>query len=401
MVSLILAIINANRMPDTEPAMREKTSNRGYTLRELLVVITIIAVLLALLVPAIQTAREAARRTSCTNNLRQIGIGLQNYHDTYKTFPMGAMHSGRYTGGDPPVDLRLGPSWWFGVMPFMESGPWYDRMITTQQSGGPANPKFCANVMNAAGVQLNTVTFYYMRCPSSGLPTMEKRSGPITLPTYVAITGGCDIDPGSYDYAPGEGASVAPVTAETYQNRFKGTGAAAGGIVTPSGMLPPCQHVKLTECFDGTSNTMIVAEQSDWLRDRAPGSSGKYHGDPGWTVGGTGNGGGFLSGTTRFDPLPPVPTLGGPPSVWGADCWNIATVRYPANYKRVMGVTPLPGCSENHGINNPLQSPHPGGLLIALADGSVHFVSQKTELVVLLRGAIRDDSPDRRRTLFP
>lgn len=110
-------------------------------------------------------------------------------------------------------------------------------------------------------------------------------------------------------------------------------------------------------------------------------------------MGGTGAGGGFLSGTTRFDPVPPVTRPGGPPSVWGADCWNVTAVRYPPNYKRVMGTAPLPGCSENHGINNPLQSPHPGGLLVGMADGSVLFVAYDTDLAVLLQMAIRDDAP--------
>jgi prepilin-type processing-associated H-X9-DG protein len=374
-------------------------SNRhGYTMRELLVVVTLICLLLAIIVPAVRISREASRRAYCNSNLKNIGLALQNYHDTYRRFPMGVRHAGLAPGGDPPIEAALGPSWWYAIVPFVESGRLYDRMAATQRAGGPAGTEFTADDMLAAGIPVEWLRSWcdLMRCPSSPLPETEMPTGPIRLPSYVGITGGCDLDPGAFEYqSVREMASdmVLSGAEPLYHNRAKGTGATPGGIITASGMLPPCESVSMADCLDGTSNTMIVAEQSDWLRDRNPKSWQKYRGDAGWTVGGTGAGGGFLSGTRRVDPLPPVAALGGPPAAWGADCWNITTVRYPPNRKRVLGQPPLPGCSENHGINNPLQSPHPGGMHVAMVDGSVQFLANDTDLQVLLRMAIRDDAP--------
>jgi len=373
----------------------------GYTLLELFIAILIIGVILALVLPAIQASREAARRTQCNNNLKNITLSLQNYHDTYKVFPMGVMHSGKHPDGDPPNDGKLGPSWWYGILPFVEQTNVYDGIQGTQRSRGLANNQFCASDMIAAGVAQRdkSGTFIapfgrivpdYMRCPSSPLPMSETATGPICLPSYVGIAGGCDIDPKSQDYA-NFGSVFPPQWRRTYHNKTKGTGAAPGGIVTTSGMLPPCEHVRMADCTNGTNNTMIVAEQSDWLRDRAGATRRRYHGDAGWTVGGTGTGGGWLSGTARCDPVPQVEAPGGPPTPWGADCWNLTMVRYPLDYKHVTGTPSLPGCSENHGINNPLQSPHPGVVLLGMVDGSVQPLSSSTELSFLLRLAIRNN----------
>ncbi|MEX0793581.1 MAG: DUF1559 domain-containing protein [Pirellulaceae bacterium] len=104
---------------------------RGFTLVELLVVIAIIGVLVALLLPAVQQAREAARRMSCTNNLKQIGLALHNYHDTYGRLPARS-------GGTQANAHRL--SGWVGLLPFMEERALYDQISSgngTHASFGP------------------------------------------------------------------------------------------------------------------------------------------------------------------------------------------------------------------------------------------------------------------------
>lgn len=96
---------------------------RAFTLVELLVVIAIIGILVALLLPAVQAAREAARRSQCTNNLKQIGLGLHNYHDTYKSFPAGAWCCGGNNTGMNRKLPALG-----AILPFVEQGPLYDQI---------------------------------------------------------------------------------------------------------------------------------------------------------------------------------------------------------------------------------------------------------------------------------
>ena len=377
--------------------MRRRSVGHGFTLVELLVVIAIIGILVALLLPAIQAAREAARRTQCNNNLHNIALSLQNYHDTYKTFPMGAMHAGVST---TPI---FGPSWLYGTLPFTEGRNIYDKIAATQRSGG-LGCGFTALAMDAAAGcngALAKMVPEYMRCPSSPLPVMEAQlgaAGNIVLPTYVGIAGGTDIRAASVDYTGAGATLVAPVTTRNYDNRGKAS--IGNAVLTSSGMLPAFEQMGIANCTDGTSNTMIVGEQSDWLQDTDATVSTKFHGDPGWSVaaGGppsTGAAGGFLTGTNTFARVGPVAAGG---AAAGASMttvlFNVTTVRYRPNYKRVLGTAPGPGCAEDRatgGINNPLQSAHAGGLLVGMTDGSVQFITQTTDFAVLLRLSIRDD----------
>src|SRR5437588_10541086 len=102
--------------------MRSVRRRSAFTLIELLVVIAIIAVLIALLVPAVQKVREAASRAQCENNLKQLGIGLHNFHDVFKGFPAAHQSIPNYPGSpsNPPT-----LSWTPFVLPFIEQGPLY------------------------------------------------------------------------------------------------------------------------------------------------------------------------------------------------------------------------------------------------------------------------------------
>jgi prepilin-type processing-associated H-X9-DG protein len=230
------------------------------------------------------------------------------------------------------------------------------------------------------------------------VPAVEKSPGPIALPSYVGIAGGCDLSEDSSDYVAAEGSFPglrAPQVLRPYLNRKKGL-ALHGGIMTASGMLPPGELVGFAYCVDGTSNTIVVGEQSDWLRNADAEQTGKYHGDAGWDTNGTAgsgpnDGGGFLSGMAVSTRVPVAKPPAFASEVWGVDCYNVTTVRYGLNYKQVQGTTPHPGCSEDHGPNNPLQSAHPGGAHLAFADGAVMAVSDRIDFDVLLLLAIRDD----------
>jgi prepilin-type N-terminal cleavage/methylation domain-containing protein len=394
--------------------MRRKMVGRGFTLVELLVVIAIIGILVALLLPAIQAAREAARRTQCNNNLKNIGLALQNYHDTYKMLPSGAQGRRRYEGspgaGGSANGANLGPSWYFGIAPFCEQRNIYDKIMATQRPGiGPCEFRY-GSFPNPSDVRdaLRALKPDYMRCPSSPLPVMNTQTGNICNATYTGISGGTDINPAGTDVAgaplyPDQRFGI-PTTTVIYENNVPGRLLAAdcpndAGVWTASGMLPPNEHMDMAQCTDGTSNTMIVAEQSDYLQDIDPAKSTKFRGDPGWT-GATGTHRGWISGSTAMRNITKTANDNNRRT---ADTFNINTVRYKPDLKRVIdsgsgingGPPSAPGCSQNRrggrGANNPIQSPHPGGVLVGLVDGSVQFVSGTTDLGVFLRLAIRED----------
>jgi prepilin-type N-terminal cleavage/methylation domain-containing protein len=109
---------------------RSKSRRNGFTLVELLVVIAIIGVLIALLLPAVQAAREAARRMQCTNNLKQIGIALHNYHDICDALPAVSAYPASSSAGK----WRCGPSWLVTILPYIEQGSAYSSLVFSQST---------------------------------------------------------------------------------------------------------------------------------------------------------------------------------------------------------------------------------------------------------------------------
>src|SRR5436305_1553804 len=157
---------------------------RGFTLVELLVVIAIIGVLVALLLPAVQAAREAARRMQCSNHLKQIGLGLQNYHDTFQSLPYGARARCISTGSENTCDdssMRQGwgPSWVMSILPFCASwhGPMSDQLETAQcgthaQAGAWAT-EVTSKSNGCVGFHIHNQKIAWLLCPSSPLPQVE------------------------------------------------------------------------------------------------------------------------------------------------------------------------------------------------------------------------------------
>ena len=337
-----------------QQSQRETHSRQaGFTLIELLVVIAIIAVLIALLLPAVQQARESARRTQCKNNLKQLGLALHNFHDTYTRFPPGC------AGDLPPFGdataAGWGSSWKVYILPYVDQAPVYTKWQFNTNSG-------YTNANNLALVKGLTIPSY--SCPTSTITPFAWNNVTKMRTSYTGTAGAYSVS-GATNKAPFT--SVAPL----------GCCNGAGGFASASGLLYTNSKANFRDCSDGSTNTFLVHEESDYLRDANNGviqaskdylnSSGIY----GWTMGAASSGTGIAGyGDGRQ--------------------FNCSTVRYGINTRGLSG-TATDGTNSDVGPNFPISSQHVGGAHVLMADGSVRFVSQSLNFDTLMRLAVASD----------
>ena len=306
---------------------RRRTRMRGFTLVELLVVIAIIGILIALLLPAVQAAREAARRSQCTNHLKQIALAAHNYHDTQKTLPTGAI----YVNGSPAPSFRdggYGATWITMMLPFMEQSALHDQYDFSLPSDHDNNEP------------VTETDIATLRCPSD-----EAKA-----PTGNTGTGGV---PGNR-YAKG---NYAARTGGKYTNENN----APDGWDNIEWKGPftyrPALSTRLDDCKDGLSNTIYFAE----ILTQA--SSGDCRGAWGRV------------GCVHFSPH----------TRNASDEWIVTPNASGSN--NLLDAPPYCGdgadkftpCVDDDSDGNGgigARSYHPGGVNCALGDGSVRFVSE-------------------------
>jgi prepilin-type N-terminal cleavage/methylation domain-containing protein/prepilin-type processing-associated H-X9-DG protein len=344
---------------------RSIARRRAFTLVELLVVIAIIGVLVALLLPAIQAAREAARRMSCQNNLKQLGLACLNYESARKHYPLGSTIAQPFPEGNG----KNGLSWLVTVMPYIEQANVSDvieqRIEKWRADHNGQDPDVGYNDIFA---DLNDAAIENYQCPSDNpAELIDTLSNGQAASSYVGVAG-------SAGSRANDVAGNDDNVRETYG--YYGSKAGPGNLTGPvnyDGMLFMGSKVRPKDVTDGTSNTLLAGER--WYSLRA------------WTIGGY-----WTQGVgTGFNKTPPTGPLGGQN---GFGYKNVDR-RYPINasldsvgyyylhltQKEQRPILNPPSNKLTMATNDLLfGSFHSSGANFVYADGSVHFLGDDLDV---------------------
>ncbi len=321
---------------------------KGFTLVELLVVIAIIGVLVGLLLPAVQAAREAARRMQCSNNLKQIGLALMNYESAHKVFPFGKGPS--YPGA--PVYARW--SQHALILPFLEQAPLYNQIDFRLPPDTPGMGGVVAFMpaynhpsgLNSASCRTVVPGFF---CPSDGSPSDPWQA----QNNYVGNQGGWLCDRGDQ---PGAASDVSPTEIQT-------------------GVFYWLSKVRTRDVIDGLSNTVFFSEKIRGQGTPNPKTDmfimpHQSSLDSTYTT------------CSNLNPATATPLT----SKWGYSwvmgencCTQYNHVATPN--KNTCGGTGFPGTMTNMTMQVPPTSRHTGGVQCLLGDSSVRFIADSIDLV--------------------
>jgi prepilin-type N-terminal cleavage/methylation domain-containing protein/prepilin-type processing-associated H-X9-DG protein len=291
---------------------------RGFTLVELLVVIAIIGVLVALLLPAIQAAREAARRTECMNHLKQIGLALQTYHDTQKSFPAGR---------DKPD--QFGVSWAFRILPQMEEAVIYATYDKNSRVDDPPNEQAMRTPIDIYACPSRRAAAANRNFDNNDEPPAPDKQGVASLGDYAA-NAGQTVETGIENLDP---------TSETFSSAAVDT--------TVAGPIYSGSKISARRVTDGLSSTIAVGE-----RHIPPVDEMTEEAKQQWKQGDTA----FLAGDNRFTIFRQS----------GDNAASNATNSGLAN-------------GPDDPSNRKFGGPHPGATLFAFLDGHVEPISNNVD----------------------
>lgn len=319
-------------------------SKKGFTLVELLVVIAIIGVLVALLLPAIQAAREAARRSQCVNNLKQVGLGLLNYESAKKILPPGAFW-------ECESSVRFGAQTRHGsmlvhILPYIEQQTVYDQFDFSKES---IDGQTLSNSIDEIGATL--ISSY--QCPSDDHDRVVEAEQNVSIEGVVKVAfHNYTASRGSNKLGFNPGCSCAEIPIYNGYETPKGGGVYEAFTDFSGPFTRRCTQVALKEIGDGLSNTIFVGEVRPMC---------SWHNDNGWAT--SNNGHGYTSTVV------------------------------PINYDTCSREGTGNGCHRycNWNTEAGFRSAHPGGCNFAFGDGSVQFLSETIDHLQYQRLGAKND----------